>query len=99
MAGQGLRPDPAPGRESEATFLEVENQSFLDARIYVIWEGARSRVGVVTGKTTEVFRFQRREGQLRVEVDFVGGGGFTTDVIQIWSGEVARLVIPPTAGQ
>jgi hypothetical protein len=96
LRGEGVRPDPETGGAPEPTFLEVENQNFRDARIYVIWEGVRTRVGMVVGNTTETFRFEKQQGQLlRVEVIFIAGGGFTTDEMQVWPGEVARLVIPP----
>jgi hypothetical protein len=96
LRGEGVRPDPETGGGPEPTFLEVENQNFRDARIYVIWEGVRTRVGMVVGNTTETFRFEKQQGQLlRVEVLFIAGGGFTTDEMQVWPGEVARLVIPP----
>lgn len=96
LRGEGVRPDPETGGAPEPTVLEVENQNFRDARIYVIWEGVRTRVGMVVGNTTEVFRFEKKQGQLlRVEVVFIAGGGFTTDEMQMWPGEVARLVIPP----
>lgn len=99
LRGEGVRTDPEADGQPEPTFLEVENQNFLDARIYVIWEGVRTRVGMVTGHTTETFQFERQQGQLlRVEVDFVAGGGFVTEEMQVWPGETASLVISPASG-
>lgn len=99
LRGDTVRTDPEVDGPPEPTFLEVENQNFLDARIYVIWEGVRTRVGMVTGHTTETFQFEQRQGQLlRVEVDFVAGGGFVTEEMQVWPGETASLVISPASG-
>lgn len=99
LRGEGVRTDPEAEGQPEPTFLEVENQNFLDARIYVIWEGVRTRVGMVTGHTTETFQFEKQQGQLlRVEVDFVAGGGFVTEEMQVWPGETASLVISPASG-
>lgn len=99
MRGEAVRTDPEAEGQPEPTYLEVENQNFLDARIYVIWEGVRTRVGMVTGHTTEVFEFEKQQGQLlRVEVDFVAGGGFLTEEMQVWPGETASLVISPASG-
>jgi len=89
-------PDPfAATRDDGPVVLQVQNQNFLDARIYVLWNGQRERAGFVVGLTTETFRFERRQGTLRVQVDFIAGGGFTTDAIGVWPGEVVELVIPP----
>jgi hypothetical protein len=99
LRGEGVRTDPEADGLPEPTFLEVENQNFRDARIYVIWEGVRTRVGMVVGNTTETFRFEKQQGQLlRVEVDFVAGGGFVTEEMQVWPGETASLVISPASG-
>jgi hypothetical protein len=93
----GERADPTAAPEENIVVLEVENQNFKDARIYVIWNSSRDRVGMVTGNTRQTFRLRGQEGQLRVQVDFVAGSGFTTDPIQVWRGETIQLVIPPSA--
>lgn len=93
----GERGDPTVGPQENVVILEVENQNFKDARIYVIWNSSRDRVGMVTGNTRQTFRLRGQEGQLRVQVDFVAGGGFTTDPLQVWRGETIQLVIPPSA--
>jgi hypothetical protein len=92
---RGERPPPGARSQNEPVMLEVTNQNFQDARIYAIWDGFRERAGLVNGNTTQTLRLQSRDGQLRVEVDFVAGGGYVTDAIQVWRGETIRLIIPP----
>jgi hypothetical protein len=92
---RGERPPPGTRSQNEPVMLEVTNQNFQDARIYAIWDGFRERAGLVNGNTTQTLRLQSRDGQLRVEVDFVAGGGYVTDPIQVWRGETIRLIIPP----
>ena len=74
--------------------LEVLNDHFNDARIYTLWNGNRRRIGTVIGKTQESFEIPVGHGDLRVQVDFIAAGGFTTDPITVWPGEVVQLVIP-----
>ena len=95
MLPRGERPAPDAAPNNEPVFLEVNNQNFQDARIYVIWDGFRERAGLVNGNTRQTLRLQSRDGQLRVEVDFVAGGGYVTDPIQVWRGETIQLIIPP----
>lgn len=92
---RGERPAPDARSNNEPVLLEVNNQNFQDARIYVIWDGFRERAGLVNGNTRQTLRLQSRDGQLRVEVDFVAGGGYVTDPIQVWRGETIQLIIPP----
>ncbi len=95
MLPRGERRAPDAVSNNEPVLLEVNNQNFQDARIYVIWDGFRERAGLVNGNTRQTLRLQSRDGQLRVEVDFVAGGGYITDPIQVWRGETIQLIIPP----
>jgi len=75
--------------------VEVANDHFNDARIYAIWGGQRHRIGTVTGKTQEIIEFDWRPHDLRIQVDLIAAGGFTTDPLAIWPGETLYLQIPP----
>jgi len=64
-----------PFGDGEPTLLlTVDNQDFRDATIYTNWNGVRQRVGMVIGKTTQTFTLEWRDYEVRLEVDFVGGG-------------------------
>ena len=82
-------------RVDEAVLLSVENNDFRDATIYAYWTGAKSRVGMVIGKTTKTFRMRWRNDEIRLEVDFVGGGGFLSETIDVRPGEDVNFVILP----
>jgi len=78
-------------------WLEVQNDHFSDARIYAVWGGQRERIGMVIGKTTEVMETQWRDRDLRIQVDFVAAGGFTTDRVLVSPGETLYFQIPAHA--
>ena|SRR6185503_19671970 len=73
--------------------LTVQNNDFRDASVYIVWNGVRDRVGSVTGKTSQTFRTRWRSEQVQLEVDFVGGGGFRSDKMDVWQGDHLDFVI------
>jgi hypothetical protein len=76
--------------------LTVDNQDFRDATIYTNWNGARNRVGMVVGKTTETFTVAWRDYQVRLEVDFIGGGEMKiAEPIGVQPGEHIDFIIMP----
>jgi hypothetical protein len=94
MPWQDERPGPAPADEVETVFLEVDNRNFLDARIYLVWDGVPDRAGVVTGNTEDTLIIESRPGDLQIQVDFVAGGTRISDPIQVWGGDTVELLIP-----
>jgi len=96
MLSRGRTDNPfAPTARDEPVQLQIQNDNFNDARIYVLWGGQRQRLGMVTGKTSETFEFAWRPADFRIQVDFLAAGGFTTDMLVVWPGEVVYLQIPP----
>jgi hypothetical protein len=76
--------------------ITVDNQDWRDATLYVDWNGVRQRVGSVLGKTTQTFSTPWREYMVRLDVDFVGGGGMAPrDPIQVQPGDHLDFVILP----
>lgn len=92
-AGQAGSERPAEAEPSMDVTLEVENQNFYDARIYLLESGTRRRLGSVPGNDTRSFRFRSRTDQARFVVDFVGGGEFTTTSIQVSPGDKVVLTV------
>ena len=93
-------PDASPaqigeGREDDTVLVTVRNHEFQDAVIYANWNGLRSRVGMVVGKTTETFRVTWRTNEIRLEADFIGGGELLSEPIPVWAGEHIDFVILP----
>lgn len=97
-ASRGSRSMPSPFVEGSQAIvlLTVDNQDFRDATIYADWNGARQRVGFVIGKTTETFTMPWRNYEVRLQVDFVGGGEMKiADPIPVWAGEHIDFIIMP----
>jgi hypothetical protein len=84
-----------PGQGDKVT-IHADNQNFLDADVYALWNGQRDRLGMVTGKSTQTFDVPFRDNDLQLQIDFVGSGVMTTDHITVWQGDQVDVVIPPT---
>jgi hypothetical protein len=68
--------------------ITVDNQDWRDGTLYADWNGVRHRVGTVLGKTTETFSTPWRDYMVRLDIDFVGGGGIPArDAIQVQPGD------------
>ena len=76
--------------------IEVQNNNFQDATVYLFREGERQRLDIVTGKTDQTFsvRWQRLL-YLRFEVRFIGGGACATRAIAVEPGQRYVLVLQP----
>ncbi|MEX2048911.1 MAG: hypothetical protein WEB90_04975 [Gemmatimonadota bacterium] len=86
----------ARGAPTDEVLLTVENNDFRDATIYVSWNGARRRAGTVTGKSSETFRMDWRSEWVQLQVDFLGGGGYTTERVDVVQGDHLNFVIMPS---
>ena len=95
-AGQAGVEGQEPGLAREVT-IEVENQDFNDARIYLVEFGRRTRLGTVPGNSTRVFRFHSVPQQVRFRIDFIGGGEFTTTGIEVSPGDELMLTVTAAA--
>lgn len=96
-AGQkGTEDEAGPKTPAEVT-IEVENQNFLDARIYLLLYGERTRLGLVPSHTTRTFSFALPPDDVRIVVSFIGGGGFVTEPMPVTPGDELVLQIQPDA--
>lgn len=81
-------------RGSNDVLLTVENNDFQDANIHLLWNGVRTRAGMVIGKTTETFRLPWRSEWAQIEVDFVGPqGDYHSERIPVNPGDHLNFVI------
>ena len=82
------------GRPTQQIGLRAENRQFADAVLYAWSGGERLRLGTVTSKGEATFRIPW-EGfrPLRIHIDLVGGGEFTTAPVNVEEGEWVSLVI------
>jgi hypothetical protein len=86
---------PAEPRPDLEITIEVENQNFYDARIYLVLFGERTRLGQVSSHSTRTFSFAAGPDEVSIEVSFIGGGGFVTEPMAVTAGDELKLVITP----
>ena len=79
--------------QRDDVLLTVQNNDFRDASIYAIWNGVRRRVGSVTGMTSETFRMTWMSEEIQLAIDFVGGGGYTSERVPVTQGDHLDFVI------
>ena len=95
-ASGGNTPNPFEASEAGGGRIQirVENTQFNDATLHALTEGARIRLGRVSGKSTETFRidwpFVR---DLRVEISLLASDTYTTPRLTVSPGEGIRLMI------
>lgn len=84
-----------------ATYVEVNNQSWLDQTIYVMRSSQRVRIGQVTGNSRSRLRIPRGmlfgATPLRFMADPVGSNRQATSIeMTVVPGEDVTLTIPPS---
>lgn len=79
--------------------IEVENRNFNDARVYLLLFGERTRLGQVPAQTTQTFSFAAGPDEVRIEISFIGGGGFVTEPMAVSPGDELLLQITQDAHQ
>ncbi|MDH3206507.1 MAG: hypothetical protein OEO79_07840 [Gemmatimonadota bacterium] len=87
----------APGYDAPV-MVTIENNDFRDATVYGMWSGVRDRLGMVTGKTTRTFSTEWRSESFSFYVNFVGGGEYRSESIEVWSGDHLNFVIMASPG-
>jgi hypothetical protein len=86
--------------QEPATYVRVQNQSWLDQTVYVVRSGQRIRIGQVTGGSTQRLRLPASilfgATPLSFVVDPIGSQrqGFSTQIV-VSPGEEVTLTIPP----
>lgn len=97
LAGCGGRQalaDPFAPEADRAIRIEVENLNFNEATLHALRDGARLRLGTVSGKGNAVYRLEWRQGrELRIEIDLLADGSCTTRPLHVYPGEIVRLQI------
>ena len=76
--------------------IEVQNNNFADATVFIVRDGERHRLGVVVGKTDEDFPFPWRPNMtVRLEVRFIGGARCVTPDYGMGPGDRFVLDLQP----
>ena len=82
------------------TILRVQNQAFLDMRIYAYRSSQRVRLGEVTGNSTAKLTIPNSlvagVGSLRFQADPIGGNRQSiTQEVSVTPGDEVVMIIPP----
>jgi hypothetical protein len=76
--------------------LVVKNDNFYDATLYALGDsGYRRRLGTVNGNQQGTFRFRWPPTDLRVEIDLLSVGSYTTHALPVDEGDELELRIEP----
>ena len=97
-SNQSSPDDPFSGEArgfDEEVLFTIENNDFRDATIYGYWNGVRERLGMVTGKTSETFSTVWKSEEFHFYVNFVGGGTYTSERLDVYGGDHLNFVILP----
>ena len=92
--------DTTKSVDTSKTTVEVRNQAFLDAIVYVVRDGFPQRLGIATGNTTAKFdlpaSLTRGLNSFKFIIHPIGGRrNSVTDEILVSRGDVIELTIPP----
>lgn len=93
----GTRPDPFR-RGGEAAggrvLLRAENLSFNDATLHALGPRGRTRIGTISGKASQTLSIPWTGfGDLRIEIDLLAGGSYTTSGVSVYPGDQVYLLI------
>ena len=74
--------------------MHVQNDNFMDARLYAIGWSSRQHLGIVVGKQQAVLEIPWNFSKpLRIEIDLLAGPKCTTDTIEADPGDILDLRI------
>jgi hypothetical protein len=89
--GQATRENPAV-RGYDYT-LEVRNQNFNAVTVYLYRLGARERMGVVEGNSTQTYNFDYPATEVRILMSFLAGGCVLTEELPLVEGDDLLLIV------
>ena len=74
--------------------IHVTNLNFMDATLWAVTTGSRTKLGILTGKRQEVYTIPWDfSTDLRIEIDLLASGKCTTEALPVSPGEDIELII------
>ena len=73
--------------------VSVKNENFYDATVYACWGRLEDRLGVVNSNATRDFTSRWASRDLRLLVDFTGGGRFLSELLSVEPGDQLQFII------
>ncbi|MCZ6917998.1 MAG: hypothetical protein O7I93_14575 [Gemmatimonadetes bacterium] len=89
--GTATREEPVERRHDYT--LEVRNQNFNAVTVYLYRRGARTRLGMVDGKTTRTYMFDFGATEVRILMSFLAGGCILTEEMGLVEGDDLLLIV------
>ena len=84
---------PGDSQERSVRFY-VTNLNFMDATLWAVTPGTRSKLGIVSGKKEAVFTLPWDfSTDLRIEIDMLAGSRCVTEVLPVDPGDDIELII------
>ncbi len=90
--GPGPTPRAAPDDQPDYR-IEIRNQNFSGVNVYIYRDGFRHRIGTVDGITTRTLTFDWSYPDVRILLDFIGGGCIRTDTMGVVQGDDLLLIV------
>lgn len=88
---------------AQSASLVVRNDNFSDMNVFVVSQGQRLRLGMVTGNSTMRFRIPAADltaGQVDVVASRIGGSGLaSTGTVNVNGGQTIQFTIAPVLSQ
>ena len=77
--------------------LVVQNNNWLDAHVYLVRGAMRTTLGLMPALTKRGFELPswatRPGDDVRILVHLIGGGSYLTPVVNVYRGDVVKLVV------
>lgn len=90
----GPPPDPFADGGGKEIKIFITNLAFMDATVYGITNGARRRLGRVTGKRESVFSIPlAHSSDFHLEIDILAGPRCKTEKMNVDPGDHVELII------
>lgn len=94
-SGRQVDPEEGPVDRFADVTVQVKNDNFYDATIYVLSGDIRERLGNVGGGATQTFRFGWRSSRVRFVIALLAVGEYPTEEITTNPGDELELQITP----
>jgi hypothetical protein len=79
--------------------VQVENQNFYDATVYVLWRSARRRLGVVSGNGQQTFSTRWGGPEVTFQIEMLAGRRYSSIPLGVSPGDDLVVEIPIAPGR
>lgn len=84
----------SPGEEGSEVVINVRNDNFNQATVYLSQDYGSRRLGIVSGKGEATFRLTWYLPEIQLRIRFLAGGEVLSQPWTVGSGEIWYFIIP-----